>query len=295
MIAVNVDQNGDLTRVTTRYNHDFNGENNPNLETTEQLENVLHVPFYQTFKPYTKAELLNKGVVPFDMVQQALDNGKTPQELFDEIYKVGDGINVVLYNDKYNFINSERKLLSPNLWFDNYGIFQNDFAPVQINEKWNYLTTKGKILSPNLWFDDIFPFANYKLAKVFLDGKYNLINSEGNLLSPNRWLDDISFPYYGFYVVQLDYYENWCGPNGILTSNQWYDKCYHFNKSGFALFKLDNKYNVINKDGKIMFPNIWFDDHFVPPNIGEIGLTKDGEVYIFTMGGKLERGDITQL
>ena len=62
MISVLVDCNGDLERVTTRYNHDYNGENNPGLESPEQLEKVLNVQFYQTFKPYTEEELERKGI-----------------------------------------------------------------------------------------------------------------------------------------------------------------------------------------------------------------------------------------
>ena len=62
MISVLVDCGGDLERVTTRYNHDYNGENNPGLESPEQLEKVLNVPFYQTFKPYTEEELEEKGI-----------------------------------------------------------------------------------------------------------------------------------------------------------------------------------------------------------------------------------------
>ena len=62
MISVLVDCHGDLERVTTRYNHDYNGENNPGLESPEQLEKVLNVPFYQTFKPYTEEELEKKGL-----------------------------------------------------------------------------------------------------------------------------------------------------------------------------------------------------------------------------------------
>ena len=62
MISVLVDCHGDLERVTTRYNHDYNGENNPGLESPEQLEKVLNVPFYQTFKPYAEEELEAKGI-----------------------------------------------------------------------------------------------------------------------------------------------------------------------------------------------------------------------------------------
>ena len=71
MISVLVDCNGDLERVTTRYNHDYNGENNPGLESPEQLEKVLNVPFYQTFKPYTEEELEERGISAKEEIGEA--------------------------------------------------------------------------------------------------------------------------------------------------------------------------------------------------------------------------------
>ena len=71
MISVLVDCHGDLERVTTRYNHDYNGENNPGLESPEQLEKVLNVPFYQTFKPYTEEELEKKGLSAKEEIGEA--------------------------------------------------------------------------------------------------------------------------------------------------------------------------------------------------------------------------------
>lgn len=112
MIAVNVDANGDLTRITTRYNHDFDGENNPGLETTEQLERVLNVKFYDTFKPYTKDELHQMGIILFDEVQDLLDNGTPADEIFEWVDDPFENIRRVRLNDKYNFINSKNKLIS---------------------------------------------------------------------------------------------------------------------------------------------------------------------------------------
>ena len=110
MIAVNVDVNGDLTRVTTRYNHEFNGENNPELETTEQLEKVLNVRFYETFKPYTRDELHQMGIILFDEVQELLDSGKNPKEIFSDVYDFKDGFAAVKLNGKWNFINKNGQL-----------------------------------------------------------------------------------------------------------------------------------------------------------------------------------------
>ena len=186
MIAVNIDMDGNLTRVTTRYNHDHNGENNPQLETPEQLENVLNVPFYQTFKPYTRQELLDMGVVPFDMVQELLDYGKDPEEIFQYVKHCRNGYAMVDLNGKCNFINGEGRLVSPT-WFDDCEYFENGYARVELNGKWNFINGEGRLVSPT-WFDYCENIGN-GYAMVKLNGKYNLINGDGRLVSPT-WVDN---------------------------------------------------------------------------------------------------------
>ena len=144
MIAVNVDMNGDLTRVTTRYNHNYNGENNPLLQTPEQLENVLKVHFYQTFLPYTRQELLDMGILPFDMVQELLDSGKKPEEIFDERWNFPNGCTMIKLNDKYNFIDEEGRLIS-DTWFDECEDFYDGYAKVMSNDEWYYIDREGRM------------------------------------------------------------------------------------------------------------------------------------------------------
>lgn len=50
MISVLIDEMGEPELVTTRWNHDYEGENNPELNTKEQLEQVLNVNFDSVFK-----------------------------------------------------------------------------------------------------------------------------------------------------------------------------------------------------------------------------------------------------
>ena len=69
MISVEIDMNGDLLRITTRYNHDFGGENNEGLCTVAHLEDILDVNFYKVFLPYTREELHSRGIILFDEVQ----------------------------------------------------------------------------------------------------------------------------------------------------------------------------------------------------------------------------------
>ena len=219
MIAVNIDMDGNLTRVTTRYNHDYNGENNPQLETPEQLENVLNVPFYKTFKPYTRQELLNMGIVPFDMVQELLDSGKKPTEIFQSVTKLSNGYAKVKLNGKYNFINGEGMLVSPT-WFDGCCIFRNGYAIVELNGKDNLINEECKLVSPT-WFDSCWDFQN-GYAKVKLNGKYNFINEEGKLVSP-IWFDSCFRFQYGYAQVKLNGKYNYINGEGKLVSSPWKD------------------------------------------------------------------------
>ena len=212
IIAVNIDMNGDLTRTTTRYNHDFNGENNPELETTEQLEKILNVPFYQTFKPYTREELHARGIFLFDEVQGLLDVGTPPREIFQGVGKFSEGFARVSLNGKWNFIDKNCKLLF-NTWFDLVGNFSEGFATVYLNGKYNFIDKNGKFLS-NDWFDYVYNFSE-GLAAVNLNGKYNFIDKDGKLLS-NRWFEDVRKFSGGIAQVQLNGKYSFIDKNGKL-------------------------------------------------------------------------------
>ena len=254
MIAVNIDMNGDLTRTTTRYNHDFNGENNPELETTEQLEKVLNVPFYQTFKPYTREELHAMGIILFDDVQGMLDSGVRIEDIFKKIERFFNGFARVELNGKYNFINQERKLIS-DTWFDNTGLFNEGFALVMLNCKCNYINGEGKLLS-DTGFDYAWDFYN-GVATVISNGKYNFINQEGKLLSDTGF--DYAWNYHdGIAMVRLSGKYNYINQEGKLLSNTWFDWVGRFN-NGAAKVKLNGKYNFINQEGNLL-SNTWFDE-----------------------------------
>ncbi len=292
MIAVLVDTDGNLCQITTRYNHDYDGENNRGLRTVEQLESVLDVKFYQVFKPYTREELHEMGIIPFDEVQELLDSGKKISDVFDWCGDFFEGFAVVRLNDKYNYIDTNNKLLS-NKWFDDCYVFgggfgkvrldglynyintngeiisQNQwfydcddfsggFARVQLGEKWNYIDTNGEILSPNQWFDWCGSFSE-GFCKVRLGEKCNYLNTNGELLSKNQWFDVCSYFYEGFACVQLGEEWNFIGKNGeLLSPDQWFDGCSVFS-NGVARVKLNNKYNYINTNGEIVFYQ-WFDE-----------------------------------
>ena len=147
MIAVSVTMDGELNTCTCRWNHDNGG--NDNIMDKNQIEELLGVNFYEVFKPYTHEELHAKGVILFDEVQDLLDSGKKPEEIFDWCDYFSEGFGVIKLNDKYNFINKEGKILSPNQWFDDAHAFGEGFdpvkgfAPVELNGNWYYINKEG--------------------------------------------------------------------------------------------------------------------------------------------------------
>ncbi len=100
---------------------------------------------------------------------------------FDYIYDFFEGFAHVKLNDKWNFIDRDGKLLSPNQWFDDVSNFFEGVAMVMLNGMFNFIDRTGKILSPNLWFDEA--GFNGCILNVRLNDKWYKLNKEGILLN----------------------------------------------------------------------------------------------------------------
>ncbi len=251
MIAVSVTMEGEVNTITCRWNHDNGG--NDNVMNIEQLEDVIGRNFYQTFKPYTREELHAKGVILLDEVQDLLDSGKNPEEIFDYYGNFNEGLAMVRLNGKYNFINIEGRLSSQ--WFDWCGDFNEGFARVKLNDKTNFINRENKLLSSQ-WFDLSGDFRE-GFARVKLNDKTNFINREGRLLS-SQWFNGCGDFNEGFARIRLNDKYNFINGEGRMLSPQWFDWCGDFNE-GFAWVVLNGDYNFINKDGKIISSE-WFDE-----------------------------------
>ena len=251
MIAVSVTMEGEVNTITCRWNHDNGG--NDNIMTIEQLEDVIGRNFYQTFKPYTREELHKMGIVLFDEVQDLLDSGKEPYEIFDWCGDFSEGFGIVELNNKCNFINEEGKILSSQ-WFDECNNFSEGFACVLLNNKCNFINVEGKLLLSQ-WFDVCYGF-HEGFARIELNNKYNFINVEGKLLS-SQWFDYCEDFREGFARVKLNNKCNFINEESKILSSQWFDYCWGFSE-GFARVKLNNKYNFINREDKLLSSQ-WFD------------------------------------
>ena len=106
MISICVDYNGMPLYITTRYNHEFDGENNENLCSPRQVSEVINMNFFEVFKPSKKGEKFNKY-----KIQEKLENGADIKSLFDKVNKITNDFYLVQNDKKQSFI-YKKKLVS---------------------------------------------------------------------------------------------------------------------------------------------------------------------------------------
>lgn len=252
MIAVSVGPDGGLNTCTCRWNHDNGG--NDNIMNTRQISQVIGMNFYSVFKgneeylglvDTCKKLGVNVQDLEFNNCGFAICKNQNSDEYFivgrhgerlmkdisiDQAYDItdydnGEDMICIECEGGYNFINSDGKLVSPDIWFDDVDECNDCGIPVIKNNKYNLVTDDG-LLSKDLWFDGIDYFEKCSfLIKVLIGNKWNILNYAGKILSPNVWFDKIF------------------GIKGI-----------------FILVSNDDKYNFISFYGKPLSPNKWFDD-----------------------------------
>ena len=243
MIAVSITMEGEPNSITCRWNHDNGGSDS--VMDDEQLSELLGVNFYNVFKPYTREELHAKGFILFDEVQEILDKGVSPTDIFKKIGDFSDGYANVNLNRKWNFINRNNKLLS-DTWFDAAYDFYNGYAKVNFNDKWNFIDTNGKLIS-DTWFGWVDDFIN-GYAMVLLDNKWNLIDRNGKRVS-NTWYDWVDYFHNGYAKVNFNDKFNFIDTNGKLISDTWFDWVDDF-YNGYARAKVGDKFFRIYSNGQ---------------------------------------------
>ena len=252
MIAVSVTMEGEPNSITCRWNHDNGGSDS--VMDDEQLSDLLGVNFYSVFKPYTREELHEKGFILFDEVQEMLDKGVSPNDIFELVGDFYEGYANVNLNGKWNFINRNNKLLS-DTWYDGVNIFSDGCACVMLGDKVNFIDTYGEFIS-DTWYDGGYVFLN-GYAKVELDDKLNLIDRNGKCVS-DTWFDDVYYFADGYAKVRLGNKWNFIDKNGKCISDTWFDWVDYFG-DGYAKVELDDKLNLIDRNGKCV-SNTWFDE-----------------------------------
>ena len=252
MIAVSITMEGEPNSITCRWNHDNGGSDS--VMDDEQLSDLLGVNFYNVFKPYTREELHAKGFILFDEVQEMLDKGVPPTDIFEEVGYFHDGCVKVKLNRKWNFINETNKLIS-DTWYDTVYDFSNGYTCVRLGNKWNFINKTNKLLS-DTWYDIVEYFAD-GYAKVKLNDKWNFIDRNGKCIS-DTWFDKVYDFCNGYAMVMSGDKYNFINQNGKCISDTWFDDIDFF-YNGYAKVMLNGKWNFIDKNGKLI-SDMWFDE-----------------------------------
>ena len=179
MIFLFVDGKGGLAYCNTRWNHEANyasGFSCDHAMSREQISELIGVRFKDVFKPNNKlAELCAD-------IQRRLDNGESIRDVFDRVHDFHEGFAAVYIRDVgYNWINTENKILRPDLWFDIAEDFHEGFAAVYIRDVGdNFINTEGELLSPDLWFN-MAGYFKEGYAMVYINHEYYKIDTNGIL------------------------------------------------------------------------------------------------------------------
>ena len=164
MIAISVDEDGDLNTCTSRWNHDNDG--NDHIMSKDDIEDLLGVNFYETFKPrYTKEEIERINREKDDKVRN----------LIKEIIKYDEFNDNAYYHDKKNELFIQKNVL------------ENGDIKYLVNSK--FYDHKWKIFNPDLSL-----FSNKKILYIYdlpkkngfianyNDNEYNILLLNGSLL-----------------------------------------------------------------------------------------------------------------
>ena len=250
MISVLVDMEGEPAHITTRYNHEFNGEDNPDLHTAEQVQNITGINFYKELKPYTREELHSMGITPFDEVPELLASGEDIDEIFDKVVDWTAKFYWVSLNGRCNLLNKKSNTLLYRRWYDDISDFFEGLAKVCFNGKYGYIDETCREVIP-LKYDFAYDFSD-GFAIVLLNGKYGYINKTGREVVPCKYNWAGSFSE-GLATVQLNRKWGYIDTTGKEVIPLKYDCTWDF-KEGLARVVLNSKYGYIDKTGKEVIP-----------------------------------------
>tara|TARA_B100000809_G_scaffold266738_1_gene331104 strand:+ start:2397 stop:3467 length:1071 start_codon:yes stop_codon:yes gene_type:complete len=204
---------------------------------------------------------------------------------YDKEYPYTDGFAIVMNNDKYGFINTERKVVIP-IKYDDAWNFKDGLATVDVKGKKGRINKKGKIIIP-IKYDGIGAFKG-GLAMVIINEKYGFINKTGKTIIPTKYEAVWDF-IEGLAAVSLNGKKGRYNKRGEIIIPVKYDAIDVF-KEGIARVAINNKWGFIDKTGKIIAP-ISYDsaDSFGEMRAGLALVSKDGKYFYINKEGKYVR------
>ena len=288
MIFIFVSPKGKITTCNTRWNHKHSdglhsGMHVDNSLSAEELSEIIGGNIYEVLG-------INRLDATFDNAQSLLDKGYKPKDIFDYVEYSVNGYSVVFLNGNYNWISEDNRLVSPEQWFDYVDDFnENGYAWAKISDTRYIVDTNGKILEitfdnvqelldkgydHKFIFDYVYGFYN-GCARVVLNVQWNWVNTENRLVSPNQWYYNCSdFNGDGYAWAKISDTRYIVDTNGNTlevtfdNAQELLDKGYNpkylfdyvdYFQYGYARISLNDKYNWINRDYRIVSPEQWFD------------------------------------
>ena len=147
MISVLVDRDGEPVHITTRWNHAFNGEDNPKLRTAKQVQEVVGVNFYETFKPFTEEELDNLRANGDYEEDEETRYENYCQERWENAISLWDGVVIMPeFDDDYEFNENCDYYVYDENYDDQSPIDWEavDIEPVYVNEEQKFAILHAK-------------------------------------------------------------------------------------------------------------------------------------------------------
>ena len=155
MLSVIVDERGYLVKCTSRWNHSNGGSDY--VMNENEISDLINKNFYEVFKPNNKWA---KGLERAKRLLRKYDI----YDVFDEVEDLGYGFYGVSYYERWNIINSNKRLIS-KIWFDSSPRdFSNGYSVISQNGMCNFIDFKGNFYS-QLGFQ-----IALNLIKTVLDG-----------------------------------------------------------------------------------------------------------------------------
>lgn len=176
---------------------------------------------------------------------------------------------------KYNYINSEGRLVSP-VWFDGdrymrFG-YSNDDQPLYVKvckgSKYNLINSDKQLVFKN-WYDSIEGDEGKWLISDESrgDSKYNFVDNSENLLSDEwfMWVHQLCHLDKGIYVVQTERGYNILNGDNELTLSEWSKGCiYDDYSSGLAAIvdysSSNEHYYFLDHSGHLITPYYSYSD-----------------------------------
>ncbi len=170
---------------------------------------------------------------------------------FDQAGDFYEGLAVVSKNDSVYFINKEKENPFQQFFTEAYP-FKNGMAAVKNNNKWFFINRQGQTISK--LYEEINEMSN-NFYVYKLNGKYGALNHFGQIVI------EAKFDKLGDFKNNMAYFiAN--GKYGFIDTKghvyqEEFDWTSDFDELGFAIYKLDNKFGLINAKGEKISDNLF--------------------------------------